>query len=113
MPHIIVEATPNVLGSPEVHQLCRKLHDGISEQEGVNPEAVKTRFYFAEHSIIGSGARKGGIHIDLKLLPGRSEETLRGYSEFLFDILMDSFPNNDDEHSLTVEVSELSYYTKN
>lgn len=108
MPHIILEH--NITSKGLVAETCGLLHKALSEQETVKLSAIKTRSVFIENLILGEGDVDGKkfAHVQLKLLPGRTEDLRVQMSKALLEILKSQF----DTDSLSVEVIELSSYSK-
>lgn len=111
MPHIIVEYTEHL--SIDVPKLTIELHRALVAQDTVKEEAVKTRAIPVEATVVGTGkCHDKMIHINLKLLPGRSDELRQTMAEALFNTVKKVV--FDDHISISVETSELhaASYTK-
>lgn len=77
MPHVIVQATPNVtIKKPE--SLLKKLNSTLWETGHFgSPQAIKTRFVDLETFLVGvedDEQAEGFVYIQLRLMPGRSQE---------------------------------------
>lgn len=111
MPHIIVEYTDHL--SVDIPKLTIELHRTLVAQETVKEEAVKTRAIPVKATVVGTGkCHDKMIHVQLKLLPGRSDELRRTMAEALFNTVKKIAI--DDHISISVETSELhaESYTK-
>ncbi len=107
MPHIILEHNTKEDGL--VTETCKLLHKVLSEQETVKLESIKTRSVFIENLILGDGnVDETFAHVQLKLLPGRTEELRAHMSAALLKVLISQF----ETKSLSVEVLELASYSK-
>lgn len=77
MPHVIVQATPNVtIKKPE--SLLKKLNSTLWETGHFgSPQAIKARFVELETFLVGvedDQQAEGFVYIQLRLMPGRSQE---------------------------------------
>lgn len=111
MPHIIVEYTDHL--NVDLEKLTIELHRTLVGQETVKEEAVKTRAIPVKATVVGTGkCHDKMIHIQLKLLPGRSDELRQSMAEALFNTVKKVV--FDDHISISVETSELhaESYTK-
>ncbi len=107
MPHIILEHNTKEDGL--VTETCKLLHKVLSEQETVKLASIKTRSVFIENLILGDGSMDEKFaHVQLKLLPGRTEELRAHMSETLLNVLKSQFETS----ALSVEVLELASYSK-
>lgn len=114
MPHIIVEYTDILEPSLDVPKLLSGLHNNLSERETIKLEAIKTRGVPVKYTVVGTGSDHDKmVHIDLKLMPGRSDDLKKEMAQGLFDFARKCCVH-DERISVTVEVSELhqSSYTK-
>ncbi|MGH1467332.1 MAG: 5-carboxymethyl-2-hydroxymuconate Delta-isomerase [Bdellovibrionales bacterium] len=107
MPHIILEH--NSTDKALVAKTCELLHKTLSEQETVKLGSIKTRSVFIENLVLGDGtADEDFAHVQLKLLPGRTEKLRVQMSKALLEVLQSQFGTG----SLSVEVIELASYSK-
>jgi len=107
MPHIILEHN---LDEPDrVHHICKKLHGCLARQETVKLDTIKTRSLLVSNVVVGDGTlNRDFAHVNLKLLPGRSEELKLAISQNLLSVLSSILK----EGACSVEVSELHAYSK-
>ncbi len=74
MPHIIVEHTEDTIQDPRA--ILTDLHETLGKEESVDIGRIKTRAHLVSPCIVGEGDRPDQmIHITLKLMPGRDDET--------------------------------------
>lgn len=106
MPHIILEH--NVDNEELVSTLYKSLHKTLSEQETIRPQAIKTRSIKVKDVIVGDGADALFAHVQLKLLPGRSEDLKLKMSQALLSTMKEALGAG----ALSVEVIELLSYAK-
>ncbi|MEM7680176.1 MAG: hypothetical protein AAF182_04160 [Pseudomonadota bacterium] len=114
MPHIIVEYTDILAPSLDVAKLLAGLHKNLSERETIKLEAIKTRAFPVQYCVVGTGADHDKmVHINLRLLPGRSDDLKKEMAQGLHDFARKCCVH-DERISVTVEVSELheASYTK-
>ena len=71
MPHLVVHHSRSV----EVVSLLAALHHALCHQPTIDPNAVKTRALSFDHVYVGQGTDPF-VHLELRLLQGRSPETL-------------------------------------
>lgn len=90
MPHVIVQATPNVtIKKPE--SLLKKLNSTLWEAGHFGlPQAIKARFVELETFLVGvedDEQTEGFVYIQLRLMPGRSQEIRDDLAEKLHTCL--------------------------
>ena len=111
MPHIIIEHDPKTKQDIDLGALCRDLHQCLAKQESVKEEAIKTRSIEVDNLIVGTAENNNQmIHIELKLLTGRSDEVKMYMAEALHAVAKKNL--GKIECSITVDVSELGVYKK-
>ena len=110
MPHFIVEyAAPiahDIVPQTLVEDACR-----AGEESGLfGPDDIKGRAHAVEH-FLTAGTRQPFVHVDVRLLPGRTDEQKKDLAQRVFDALAARLPANV---ALSVEVTELhrASYTK-
>ena len=110
MPHIIIEHDKEVATQINLSLLCKSLHSTLADQETVKPEAIKTRTIEIDHVIVADGTNNKMIHVEVRLLGGRSDSLKETMANALFlraqELLVDI------SCSLTVNISELGIYKK-
>jgi len=110
MPHCILEASDNLLDSPDWPALLREIH-GTLVATGLFKEAdLKSRVL--RHGVfqVGDGAPdRAFVTLDLQIMEGREDEVKAQLSEALLAVLARAFPRTSAAMrlNLTVQVSEL------
>ena len=103
MPHIIVEYSANL--KTDIPALLNDLHHSIDGKYNVALERIKTRAHKLENFIVGKQGADGQMaHIELKLMPGRSDEAKTDLSGILLETIR---KHVSESVIVTVEVSEL------
>ncbi|WP_158649255.1 hypothetical protein [Aquella oligotrophica] len=113
MPHLILECSDNII--EENRQLLNILHDCqqmLVENLPTSLESCKSRVVRHQDYLLGNGEVKNAfIHLEVRVLKGRSEELLKRLAEELKTCisarLLKSL-GNDLNLKLSVEVVELS-----
>lgn len=107
MPHIIVEYSANL--KTDIPALLKDLHHSVDGKYNVALERVKTRAHKLENFVVGKHDTDGQmVHVELKLMPGRSDEAKTELSGILLNTVRKYVPESDYPNSaVTVEVSEL------
>lgn len=107
MPHIIVEYSDNL--KIDIGSLLEELHHSIEGKYNVALEKIKTRTRKLKNYVVGKHGPDGQmVHIELKLMPGRSDEAKTDLSGILLNTVRKYVPESDYPNSVvTVEVSEL------
>ena len=114
MPHVIVQATPNItINRPE--RLLKKLNSCLWETGHFDkPQAIKARLLDVETFLVGiddDQQQEGFIYLQLRLMPGRSQQIRDDLAEKLLACLQQEL---DEQQSgrvtiqYCVEVVELS-----
>ena len=114
MPHVIVQATPNVtIKHPE--GLLKKLNTTLWETGHFgSPQAIKARFMNLENFLVGIEddlQAEGFVYIQLRLMPGRSQQIRDDLANKLFTCLKDELTEQQSGRvsvQYCVEVVELS-----
>lgn len=103
MPHLIIESTQSL-----EHQKVTELHLEAAKQETIKIENLKTRLYLTSFAVVADNQNPDHIAINLKLLPGRSEDLKKTMSLNLINKAKELFP----EYKLSVEITDLGTYQK-
>nr|WP_145545611.1 5-carboxymethyl-2-hydroxymuconate Delta-isomerase [Variovorax boronicumulans] len=117
MPHIVIEYTPN-LGALPFDAMLASATQALSESPEVQDEAdLKARVLRADHFRVGlADSGRGYLHVQLRILAGRTPEAKKDLSRRVADALRDhlgALPP-DLEAFLSVEVVDMDRgsYTK-
>jgi len=111
MPHIIVEYTDHL--TVDMAKMTIGLHHELIKHETIKEEAVKTRAIPVQATVVGTGqCHDKFIHINLRLLPGRSDELRKTMAGALQNTARKIA--KDENITISVETSELhaESYTK-
>lgn len=105
MPHLTLEYTPNATEDSDFTGLFQALHDALVATCGVKIENCKSRAYVARDFYVGSGGEGNGfVHLDIRLLEGRSIETKRAIGQATGRILVEWFKAAAGKPDLQVTV---------
>ncbi|SUD91966.1 5-carboxymethyl-2-hydroxymuconate Delta-isomerase [Psychrobacter phenylpyruvicus] len=114
MPHVIVQATPNVT-IKEPDSLLKKLNSTLWETGHFgSPQAIKARFVKLETFLVGvedEQQAEGFVYIQLRLMPGRSQQIRDDLAEKLHACLKQELVEQQSERvsvQYCVEVVELT-----
>ncbi|MBA4749598.1 MAG: 5-carboxymethyl-2-hydroxymuconate Delta-isomerase [Alphaproteobacteria bacterium] len=116
MPHIILQFSKDVCDQRTAETFFEKAHDFLVETLPTQLSSCKSRAL--EHTIfrVGEGNPENAfIHLTVKVLPGRSPDTIEKASQGLLTLLSAHLKKEGTTHkkiSLSVEIEELSYYHK-
>lgn len=109
MPHLLLECTSNIQVKPqEILSSCNNLLVDIANAKR---EGCKSRLLFHENYCIGNGEKENAfVHITVKLLPGRSEETKEKLGMALLELCKKHISQKNLQ--ITVEILDLNMYCK-
>ena len=110
MPHVIIEHDKEIKDKIDLSELTSLLHESVASQESVKLEFLKSRTVESENVIIGDSTSNLFLHVDLRLLSGRSKELKEKMAQDIYAILKEK--TSHLACSLTVDVSELGVYIK-
>lgn len=113
MPHLIVEASLNVLPDSKVQALLDDLVFEFSAVPTVDSTAVKCRFCRYDRWSMGDQAPPEFLHCSIWVLQGRSGETLAEMSSSIFQYLRRRFQEEYERGwvAITVELREMDAST--
>lgn len=113
MPHLILECSDNIIEGN--HQLLNILHDCqqiLVENLPTSLESCKSRVVRHQDYLLGNGdGQNAFIHLEVKVLTGRSEELLKQLAEKLKAYILAHLSESqasDLKLKLSVEIVELS-----
>lgn len=115
MPHLILECSDKIAGSIKFDPLFNHLHQYLAENLPTQVNSCKSRVAIRDHYYIGNNYEKNlFIHLTLKILPGRTDETKNKVCTHIHNFLKDLIEKQGiDNTSISVELLELSpYYVK-
>ena len=110
MPHITLQHSSNLQPRSEIKTLLGKLHDILHTIGGIKLENCKSRRVIFEEYLVGNGEPEHGfVHLDIRFIEGRDEQTKRSIGAKCNTILQQEFlsaPDND-QIQITVEVRDI------
>lgn len=114
MPHLILEHSSNIKQF-DYEMLFSDYHQILSEYADI--ESCKSRVFVSENFLVGSGSdRSSFIHLQLFLMPGRSEAIKAEISEKLLNqtkaVLSFQLKEQNLSASLSVSTEDLQSYRK-
>ena len=110
MPHITLRCTDNILEKNHLRPLLATIQDIIVEGLPTQLFNCKSHVEILEQFYIGDGDPQNAfIHLEIKILPGRTQDTLKAVAENLLSILKQFFHESSENKNLQigVEISEL------
>jgi 5-carboxymethyl-2-hydroxymuconate isomerase len=110
MPHLTLEYTANLQDRTPTPELLNSIHRVLERLGGIKIENCKSRWWKVEDWAVGDGqAPSGFVHLDLRFLEGRSEETKRAIGDATLEVLKAHFgpPNPELDLQITVEVQDI------
>lgn len=115
MPHLILEYSANIIEEEKIPELFQECHVLLAEMLPTDIQGCKSRAYKSNTYLIGSNQPNNGfVHVDLKVLPGRTKETLQQVGLNMMTLLQNYFSESLQQLNLqiTLEISELQTYFK-
>jgi 5-carboxymethyl-2-hydroxymuconate isomerase len=110
MPHLILEYTENVGQDVLFRELLAQLHQVLADTAGIQIENCKSRALRRDVACIGRGEPQGAfVHLEVRLLAGRSPELKQTIGRQYLDILQGTFGPSPAELRLqiTVEIVDM------
>ena len=110
MPHIIIEHNKTTNKQIDLSHLAKEVHSTLAAQETVSLESIKTRTIEIENVIVADGSHNQMVHIEIRLLSGRSEELKEKMAKAVHEKANNIL--SDINCILTINISELGTYIK-
>ncbi len=110
MPHLTLEYSGNIKQQIRAHELFPKVHEVLVRLGPTKVEHCKSRAMRRDDYFIGDGGpRHAFVHLDVRLLSGRSLETKQGIGQQILKLLKGHFAPSLTELDLqiTVEVRDI------
>jgi 5-carboxymethyl-2-hydroxymuconate isomerase len=110
MPHLTLEYTANLEEDAPSPELLLRIHGVLERVGGIKIENCKSRWRKVEDWVVGDGeAPSAFVHLDLRFLEGRSEDTRRAIGDATLEVLKTHFqPRNPElDLQITVEVQDI------
>jgi 5-carboxymethyl-2-hydroxymuconate isomerase len=115
MPQLILEYSANILEKQPLEPLLQECNLLLVKFLPTELKACKSRAVEHLNYCIGNGAAQNAfVHINLKIMPGRSTKTKQATGQELLQLLKQYFSQSYSELNLqiTVEITELAEYFK-
>lgn len=114
MPHIIIEHTDNII-EQDLQPLFQAMHQVLAEGLPTDIINCKSRSQICSQFLVGDGiANAGFVHVQIRLLSGRSEAVLKTVGDALMPLLSQHFQASSEqlELQISLEINELpvSYF---
>lgn len=110
MPQLTLEFTSNIIEKNDMPNLFEKCHAVLTAMLPTEIEHCKSRAMECNNFYIGEGYQTNAfIHLTLKVMPGRSAQTLENVAAALMQINKDHFIKSLEKLKLqiTLELHEL------
>ena len=115
MPHLILEYSSNITEKDNFLGLFQQIHNLLAEKINANISACKSRAQVRDIYYIADGKPQNAfIHLTLKIMPGRDEQTINKLAASLMSLLQKHFAKSLQSHNLKIslEIAELQHYYK-
>ena len=110
MPHLTLEYSGNVPDAPDIQSILREIHRVLQETAGIKIENCKSRGRVAEKYLVANGeSSRAFVHLDVRILEGRSGELKRELGYHLLETLREHFSSAEAALDLqtTVEIRDI------
>ncbi|WP_108946969.1 5-carboxymethyl-2-hydroxymuconate Delta-isomerase [Shewanella halifaxensis] len=104
MPHCSIEYSAQLSEIISIEALVEACHRGLIESGLFEAKAIKTRAYRCEFYRVGEDASNQFIHLNIAIMPGRSDEQKALLLERVYDAIA---LITAAVSSVTIEVTEL------
>lgn len=111
MPQLTLEYTANLTPPANLADLLGSIHATLHKAGGVNIENCKSRVRVADTFHVADGQQDGAfLHLDIRLLEGRSIAVKQAVGEQVLEILKRAFSHaeRDFDIQITVEIRDIS-----
>ena len=106
MPHLTLEFSSNIIEKNDMKSLFNKCHEALTYLLPTDIEHCKSRAIECSDFYIGNGDKDNGfVHIDLKVMPGRTTETLEKVTAAIMQILNLHFTKSSQSLKLQITLS--------
>ena len=110
MPHLTLEHSANVPLPTDPAHIMKAMHDVLHETGGVKIENCKSRIRVADPFFISTGEENGAfLHLDVRLLAGRTVVLKQAIGNGLLDLLKDEYEEimRTRDLQITVEIRDI------
>lgn len=110
MPQVRIEYSGNLGTAFSARRFAGQIHEHLAAIALAEPASCKTRLVELTDVIIGDGSdRNGMIHVDLRILSGRTDQQKRQLGEAVMRSLREAVQKPDGvDLQLTVEVRDMA-----
>jgi 5-carboxymethyl-2-hydroxymuconate isomerase len=111
MPHLIIEHSHNLIEKQNLTGLLAQCHQLLAELLPTDINNCKSRVLAYEEYQVGNGDTNNAfVHFNLKILAGRTEDTLNHAGKTLMQVAYDYFHQSNAKLNLqiSIEISELA-----
>ena len=114
MPHLVLEASTNIIeANSRIKQCLIECQNLLTEKLPTQLSSCKSRYIKHEVYVVGNNDTNNAfVHLDVKVLSGRSPQVLTAIVEDLKQLLIKSFNQSAVALKLdiSIELSDLSVY---
>jgi 5-carboxymethyl-2-hydroxymuconate isomerase len=110
MPHLTLEYTANIPAPKDPALIMKTMHEVLHEVGGVKIENCKSRIKAADPFFISRGEESAAfLHLDVRLIEGRTNELKQEIGGGLLDILKQEYKKEMQTRDLqiTVEIRDI------
>ena len=110
MPQLILEFSSNIVEKINMTNLFQECHSILEKMLPTDIDSCKSRLTECHNYYIGNGEPNNAfVHISLKIMPGRSFDTLKNVGDNMMAVLKRYFANSLKKLKLqiTLEIMEL------
>lgn len=110
MPQLILEYSANIIEQANLKNLLSVMNHILTESLPTELSSCKSRVTKHDIYCIGDGSSNNAfVHVNLKVMPGRSMNTLNHVGERLMDMMKEYFSESLQQLKLqlTIEIDEL------
>lgn len=110
MPQLILEYSKNIIERDNLTTLFQQCHDLLAEALPTDLNSCKSRAIKCKTYVVGDGQLDNAfIHVSLKVMPGRTQDTLQNVGQRMMKVLENHFAQSLQKLKLqiTLEISNL------
>lgn len=110
MPHLVLEFSSNIIEKNNIQSLFKNCHSILEMMLPTNLISCKSRSIECNIFYIGDGQPKNAfVHLTLKVMPGRSPDTLKTLGDAIMNLLRSHFTESLKHLNLqiTLEIIKL------
>lgn len=113
MPHLTLEYSSNIIEQDNFTFLFQQCHKLLAEKLPTELASCKSRAFECKTFLVGDGhVSNAFIHVDLKVMPGRTQDNLQNIGQNLMELFTNHFLHSMKKLNLqiTLEVSDLQLH---